>query len=240
MKTISRQYIFVRSNHMSIYAIKQGDLPNSRDMQQKAGCVRCHPPNEQEARQTIEEATSVSELLVIGFRDQYRASEVFNELRRREWDWVAELDQALVVRVNEQGRLRVQFTVDPTSYAGVAWARAWSGFLRLIVPIQTADGLIAVTQEMVGERDSRGDDPFLSKSTDSDLSWWRESIRVPQQFVRDVGALVRPGTSNLLLLLRSSEASSVLNRLRDYSSTILHTPLTQEQDSRLESLLAME
>lgn len=175
----------------------------------------------------------MSQLLVIAFRDQYRACEVFNELRRREWDWVVELDQAIVVRMDESGKLRVLLSVEPTSRIGVSWARAWSSFLRLVVPIHNAGGLIAAAEEMAGREDSGDDDSF-----DTRESWWREKIRVPDQFLRDVGALIRPGTSSIFILLRSVESVSVLNRLRDYSSTILHTPLTEEQDSKLESLLA--
>ncbi len=56
----------------------------------------------------------MSDLVVVVFKDQYRASEVLNELRRREWNWVIDLDQAVVLRIDEQGKLRVLMNVDPT------------------------------------------------------------------------------------------------------------------------------
>lgn len=179
----------------------------------------------------------MGELLVIAFRDQYRAAEVLNELRRREWEWVVDLDQAVVVRMDEQSKLRVLFSVDPTSHKGAAWARVWSSFLRLVMPVKMADGLTAAAEEMAGGRDSQ-EDPFDTRISNADIAWWREKIRVPEQFIRDVGALIRPGHSVLFILLRSSESVSVLNRLRDYSSTILHTPLSTEQDEQLMVLLA--
>jgi uncharacterized membrane protein len=175
----------------------------------------------------------MSELLVIAFRDQYRASEVLNELRRREWDWVVDLDQAVVVRMDEQNKLRVLFCVDPASHQGAAWARVWSSFLRLVMPPRMTDGLTAAAEEMVGERDAQEADQFDIKTSNAEIAWWREKVRVPEPFVRDVGALIRPGTSSLFVLLRKSESVSVLNRLRDYSSTILHTPFSEEQDEEL-------
>jgi len=173
----------------------------------------------------------MSALLVISFRDQYRACEVFNELRRREWDWVNDLDHAVMVRVDESSRMRILFSVDPASNRGPAWARAWGSFLRLVVPHLAADGLVAAAEEMVNEP------PCNARNLQADIVWWREKIQLPEQFVRDVGALISPGNSSLLVLLRTSELAPVLNRLRDYSSTILHVQLSEYQDEQLNALL---
>jgi uncharacterized membrane protein len=180
----------------------------------------------------------VSELLVITFRDKYRAAEVLNELLRREWDWVVDLEQAVVIRMDEQSRLRVLFSVDPTNYQGVAWARVWSSFLELVMPYRMADGLTAAAGELACELDSENEYYFDRKNSNADVAFWREKIRAPERFIRDVGALIGPGNSSLVFLLQTSESASVMNRLRDYSSMILHTPLSQEQNEQLMSLLA--
>jgi len=184
----------------------------------------------------IDEATRMSALVVIAFRDQYRASEIFNELQRRDWDWVVDLDQAVVVRIDEQSKLRVLLNVDPAGQEGSAWARLWSSFLRLVMPHQMTDGMVDAANEMAGESHSQ-EGPFDAWTSNSDLVWWREKIRVPEQFVRDVGALIRPGSSCLLVVLRTSALAPVLNRLRDYSSTILQTLLSETQDKQLNALL---
>jgi hypothetical protein len=36
---------------------------------------------------------SMSQLIVIGYKQQHRASEVLNELRRRDWNWAVDLNQ---------------------------------------------------------------------------------------------------------------------------------------------------
>jgi uncharacterized membrane protein len=80
---------------------------------------------------------NVSDVIVLGFEDPYRASEVLNELLRRQWDWVGDLDHAVVVSLDEHGKLKVQLRSDPTTHEGTAWARLWGSLLSLVlfVPI---------------------------------------------------------------------------------------------------------
>jgi hypothetical protein len=46
-------------------------------------------------------------MIVVAFRDAHRAAEVLVELRRREWDWVADLDHPVVVGWNFRGSLQL-------------------------------------------------------------------------------------------------------------------------------------
>ena len=55
----------------------------------------------------------MSELVIIGFKQPHRASQVLNELRQRDWDWGADLNHAVVVRHDEENRLRVDLSIDP-------------------------------------------------------------------------------------------------------------------------------
>jgi hypothetical protein len=53
-----------------------------------------------------EEVKQMSAMIVVAFRDAHRAAEVLVELGRREWDWVADLDHAVVVGWSSRGNLR--------------------------------------------------------------------------------------------------------------------------------------
>src|SRR5262245_58614235 len=85
----------------------------------------------------------VSELVVVGYRDSYRAAEVLTDLRRREWDWVVDLDQAMAVRWDEQGKLSVQLSVDPTTQESALWARLWGSLLSLALFVPVTEGMTA-------------------------------------------------------------------------------------------------
>jgi uncharacterized membrane protein len=79
----------------------------------------------------------VSELIAFVFRDQYRAPEVLNELRRREWPWGQDLDDAVVITLGDSGKARAQLNIDLSTYAAVGWARLWSSLLNttLFIPL---------------------------------------------------------------------------------------------------------
>jgi len=81
----------------------------------------------------------MSALIVVAFSDEHRAAEVLVELRRREWDWVADLDYAVVVGWNPRGNLRVQLDVDPTTREGGVWARLW-GSLPASATVESSPG----------------------------------------------------------------------------------------------------
>ena len=100
------------------------------------------PPGENDQTATArEEVKQMSAMIVIAFRDAHRAAEVLVELRRREWDWVADLDHAVVVGWNPRGNLRVQFDVDPTTKDGGGWARVWGSLLHSALFLPNTDGI---------------------------------------------------------------------------------------------------
>jgi len=54
----------------------------------------------------------VSQLIVLAFRDQFRSAEVLNDLKRRELDWAADLDHAVVVTFDDAGQAMVQLNIE--------------------------------------------------------------------------------------------------------------------------------
>lgn len=55
------------------------------------------------------------ELVMIGFVDKHRAIEVLSQLQRLKFDWCADLQNAIAVEVERDGRLRVHHSqlLDP-------------------------------------------------------------------------------------------------------------------------------
>ena len=68
--------------------------------------------------------------------------------------------------------------------------------------------------------------------------WWKNEMGIPQQFIRDVGAIVRPGDSSLFILLRTPDPLAALEQLRNCGDTLLFTSLSPEQDKKLTAVLA--
>jgi uncharacterized membrane protein len=180
------------------------------------------------------------ELIVVGFGDPHRASEVLNELQRRDWAWGADLDRAVVVRWNERDQLRVQFSVDPLAHEASGWTGLWSSFLSvaLFVPITT--GIVEATGRMAISSMAPEPPVRALHSAIPAFRWWREGLKISENFLRDVGALIQPGDSALFMLLRTSKPEVVLQQLRDYGGRLLHTVLSSEQEATLEDTLAIK
>jgi len=180
----------------------------------------------------------VSDLVAFVFRDQFRAPEVLNELRRRDWTWVRDLDEAVAVTVNENGKTRVQLSVDPSTRDGAGWARLWGSLLSstLFMPltevmVKAADGLTFLPKQPWNQR--RPPDETIVES-----QWWCDSLEPANDFKRDVAALMAGNASAIFMLLRTQNTGTILRQLSNYGDTIVHTSLSKEQDNKLLELLA--
>jgi len=180
----------------------------------------------------------VSELVVFVFRDQYRAPEVLNELRRRDWPWVRDLDDAVAVTLNEDGHARVHLSIDLSKCEAAGWARMWSSLLgnTLFLPltevmVEAADGM------RYSPRNANGQGNACAER-DGETKWWRDSLDLPPDFKRDVAALIGPSGSAIFMLLRAATVPVALKQLCNYGNTILHTSLSAEQDDKMLAMLA--
>ena len=68
-------------------------------------------------------------LIVVGFKDRYRAADVLNQLRQMDFDWVVDLDDAVAVYRDSKGRLRMQQSYDLTTGEGAAWGGIWGSLI---------------------------------------------------------------------------------------------------------------
>ena len=144
----------------------------------------------------------MSELVAFIFRDQFRAPEVLNELRRRGFAWSRDLDEAVAVTLAADGKARVQLSVDISTYAGTGWARLWGSFLSstLFIPgaeviVEAADGVAFSNNKAWGRLP-----PANGPSPEN--GWWEEALAGSANFKRDVAALMEPDGSAIFMLLR--------------------------------------
>jgi uncharacterized membrane protein len=175
----------------------------------------------------------VSELVIFVFRDQYRAPEVLNELRRRQWLWVKDLKDAVVVTLDDKGNATAHLSVDLSKDAtGSDWARIWGSLLSttLFLPLTNgmAEAANAITLKARGRNGSSRDD-----TRSIEARWWDDRLRLANDFTRDVAALIRPGSSAIFMLLRTATVPVALEQLRNYGDTIVHTSLSAEEGDRM-------
>jgi uncharacterized membrane protein len=86
----------------------------------------------------------MSELVVVGFKkDKYRASDVLDQLRRMDFDWVIDLNDAVAVYRDYDGKLRVQQSYELTTGEGAAWGGLWGSLLGAVLAITSNPAVVA-------------------------------------------------------------------------------------------------
>ena len=63
-------------------------------------------------------------------------------------------------------------------------------------------------------------------------------IGIDDDFIREVGEGVRPGSSALFLLIDNWEQSKALRLLSDFDAVIIHTTMPPDEEARLRAFLA--
>ena len=160
----------------------------------------------------------MSELVVLGFSDRHRAEEVLGQLRRLDFSWATDLENAVAVEVDARGRLRLlhSLVLDP---AFADSAPAWTALLVAIQP--PAAPLRSDSREHARE----------SQAVNAETSLWQRELMANANFLRDLGAVLGSGDSAIFAVL--SDADAAVRVLRGYSSVLLRTSLTEAQASRL-------
>jgi uncharacterized membrane protein len=199
--------------------------------------MQVHPGAQTLLMSTELRVMNVSELIVLGFEDPYRASEVLSALLRRQWDWAGDLDRAVVVSLDEQGKLRVQLRSDPTTHEGTAWARLWGSFLSLVLFVPVTERMTDAASQVAAAFGAPKSEASAARASVPDAMWWKEGLRISQEFLRDVGAMMGLGGSALFMLLQTSELGAVLRQLRNYGGSLLYTSLGPEQEKELRVVL---
>lgn len=181
----------------------------------------------------------MSELIVVVFRDQFRAAEVLNELRRRERDWASDLDDAVAVSVDERGKARVLLSLDLSTGESASWIGLWSSLLRLalFVPISVTMATTARGLRTSSAIANSGGEPRRWRIPNG--AWWTEDLQLPENFLRDIGALVKSETSAIFMLLRTQKVSPALQHIYNYGGMTIHTRLSPEQVEKMTAQLAV-
>jgi uncharacterized membrane protein len=150
----------------------------------------------------------MQELVMIGFADKHRAIEVLPQLQRLKFDWCADMQNAIAVEVETDGRLRLHHSqlLDPASGSD---ALQWKAILSTIVPMPHT--LASSSSSSIAE----------ARAINSGGGKWLKGELLDANFLRDAAALLRPGHSAILAIIR--ETRPALPVLLGYSYVVLRT-----------------
>jgi transposase len=186
-----------------------------------------------------ENRTVMPQLVVVGFKkDMYRASEVLNKLQEMNDDWEVDLHDAVAVYRDYSGKLRVDQSYQATAGEGAGWGAFWGSLIgaTLAIPFTGGASVAAVAGALAAG--ALGGGALGAGMGAIDASWWKDEFGIPDEFVKNVGAMVQPGDSAIYALLRTINPDVVFDQFRGYGGTVLSTTLDRNQQAKVEKLLS--
>jgi uncharacterized membrane protein len=158
----------------------------------------------------------MSELIVIGFTNQYMAEEVRQALFRMQRADLVDLEDAVVALKEKDGQLKLHQASNPTADRAVS-----GGFWGTLIGTLFLSPLLGAA---VG-------------ATAGAISGALTDVGIDDNFIKDLAETLKPGCSALFVLVRKATPDKVLAQLQGAGGKILKTSLTHEKEQRLQAAL---
>jgi uncharacterized membrane protein len=154
----------------------------------------------------------MSTLIAIGYPDAQTAEEVRGVLIQATKEQILDLQDAVVVEHQSDGKIRLHQAVSTTG-AGAAGGALWGGLIGLLF-----------LAPLVGMAVGAASGAVAGKMTDAGVN---------DDFLKQLGARLEPGAAALIALGSSAAPDKLLERLQPYGGDVIQTSLSNEEEERL-------
>ena len=179
----------------------------------------------------------MSNIFVAKYSEPMQASHVLDDLERGLADWADDLENTAVVRWHNGGAMLIQLRVHLLNGSGANWGRLWGSLLGVALLVPYTGELLLATQSVEDAFQDRHPDVLNRLPAHHGTHFWLDGLAIPGNFLRDMGALIRPGTSALLMFVRKGDPTILARRLREHGGTLLSLAMSQAQDAEITALL---
>lgn len=160
----------------------------------------------------------MSELIVVGFEDEFKADEVLLELLRSETGYRIKLEDAAVVIRKADGQILIRH-----AHPLVAALGAHGTFWGLLIGTLLLNPLAGV---IVG-------------GAVGTMAGSLNHIGIEDSFIESLGEQARPGTSILFILEREASPYSVFHDLKKFDGKVLRTSFGYAGERKLREALTL-
>jgi uncharacterized membrane protein len=160
----------------------------------------------------------MSTLLAVVFNDQSTAFEMRAALAKMQKQYLLEMEDAVVVTRDENGRTKLHQAVSLTG-AGAVYGGFWGMLMGLLF-----------LNPLLGAAVGAGAGALAARF---------KNIGLDNNMMKEVGDSFKPGTSALFVLLRRMNAEKVLEGLKDFAGRgkVFQTNLTKDDEQTLREAL---
>jgi uncharacterized membrane protein len=160
----------------------------------------------------------MSKLVVIEFADQVAAFDMRAELAKLQKEYLIEMDDVVVVTKDEKGKIKLHQAFNLTA-AGAVHGSMWGLLIGMMF-----------LNPILGWAVGTGTGALAGKLRD---------IGINDEFMKELAADLKEGTSALFILFRTVTGEKVLDRLKQkgFKGKVLQTSLTVEAEEDLRKIL---
>jgi uncharacterized membrane protein len=158
----------------------------------------------------------MSTLVAIAYPDFATAEKVREELIEATKEHLVQLEDAVIVEHQANGKIKLHQVVGTTG-AGAAGGAVWGGLIGLLF-----------LAPLVGMAIGAASGAATGKMTD---------LGVNDNFVKDLGTKLQPGTAALIVLGSTDARDKVIDRVKPYGGEVIQTSLGTEEEEQLRSAL---
>ena len=160
----------------------------------------------------------MSNLVVVGFDNAPDAFKMRLALAEMQMQYLIEMEDAVVVTRDAKGAVQLHQAVNLTA-AGAVSGAFWGSLIGLLF-----------LNPLVGAAVGAGSGALSGKLSD---------LGVNDQFMKDLGATITPGSSALFVLVRKSTPDKVLEGLKPFAGKgrVLQTSLTRDKEEELRKFI---
>jgi uncharacterized membrane protein len=162
------------------------------------------------------EESQVSNLIAVAYDDVDTARMVLNQLGELTSEHAISLDDAVIVEHRPDGKVKLHQSTRPGA-AGAAGGAVWGGLIGLLFLAPLVGMAVGAAAGAAG-----------GAMTD---------LGVDDKFMKELGTNLQPGSAALVLLVRASTPDKVLPRVSQYGGRVVHTSLSDEQETQLREAL---
>ncbi len=167
----------------------------------------------------------MSELVVIAFNGRDTADHVLNDLRSMQREYLVDLEDAVVVTRDAEGKLNLKQSVNMVgmgAMSGGTWGAMW-GVLVGILFMNPLIGFVA------GAAAGAGAGALAGALSD---------YGIDDAFIKRMGETVCSDSSALFVLFKKVTLDKVLPEFEKFQGQVLQTSLSDEQETRLKNALS--
>ena len=160
----------------------------------------------------------MSALSVLAFQNEAEAEQVLDELKKLQDQNLVKVEDAAIVTRDQNGRPKIKQAHNLVG-EGVLGGAFWGLLLGLLFAMPFVGIAVGAGMGAIG-----------AKMADLGIS---------DDFIKQVGSQIQPGQAALFILTREDVMDKIMPALKQYHFQVIHTSLSQEDESKLREALGM-